>query len=83
MRRLRASKVHIGLALGRLTLLCLKPGFVVDLSSVSMTRRFCGHQTPPNSIVTDAREVLVLFRSNYNADSVENIGFKLLYRLGP
>jgi len=32
--------------------------------------------------VTDAREVLVLFRSNYNADSSENVGFKLLYRLG-
>jgi len=34
------------------------------------------------SLVTDAREVLVLFRSNWDADSVENVGFKLLYRLG-
>jgi len=34
------------------------------------------------SLVTEAREVLVLFRSNWDADSVENVGFKLLYRLG-
>ena len=49
---------------------------------VCMADRFCGRSLPIMSLVTEAREVLVLFRSNWEADSVENVGFKLLYRLG-